>query len=718
MKKLMFSISLVACMALTLISCGNETNNSGSQNTTTSNSGFKPGENISLLNEKSYVFTDVVDLNTVYNLPTYKAKNYGDVPYVNVEDLKEFLPTMNSVNVNIKKEGKKVTLTKQDNNNCYVVFDAEANEISYKNIGILPLDSERNSIGYDYCLTSGHVIRSSNKTKVGTVNKDEGKVSLDSYNIKMYDENNKLYVPYDLINVLLQPSSMTPFVFNGKDFFKNPVAYTNPEITTLCYSGNGYFEYGYLENGYKTTNTFKKVEVKNGQKYVYQPIDMNGKVISTTGDIVLYNDGTGKRTTNNTDDAFVDENGRITKIKYKEENKYLTLYLGFTDQSNPSYLPTEDNCDKKIVIYQGDNRFAKGERTVEVANFTYNLLCLSFDYVYSVKEAKNISSFDQYLNSVSLRDKLKSTDAKVYEEAMCELLNTKIDDGHTAMVSLSMFNYPSDAALGIYNANHPLSNTTQIMNKANNYFSERYNSFNFVSQGMRLEDNEDTAYLSFDNFILRSGDVPSNFNSFSVTSDLEELRDIDTCGYMATCILKIEDYNKNNGNKIKNIVLDLTANTGGVMSVLPYVACIMTKDPKLCVADSRTGQVIEYHYEADFDGDGVYGDTYADKYNFFVLTSDASFSCGSSLPSMLKGTKVKIIGINGAGGASPITTFTDGSGLVYKTSGQFGVYYKDNDTYKTIEKGVPVDYEISNNLWYDYQNLTKKIDEIAGTNTK
>ena len=80
---------------------------------------------------------------------------------------------------------------------------------------------------------------------------------------------------------------------------------------------------------------------------------------------------------------------------------------------------------------------------------------------------------------------------------------------------------------------------------------------------------------------------------------------------------------------------------------------------------------------------------------------------------MVKWTNVKITDIAVAGGASPITTFVDASGFVYKTSGQFGVYYKDGNDYKTIENGVPVDHEIAKELWYDYANLTKKIDELA-----
>jgi hypothetical protein len=295
---------------------------------------------------------------------------------------------------------------------------------------------------------------------------------------------------------------------------------------------------------------------------------------------------------------------------------------------------------------------------------------------------------------------------------MFKFLNTDIDDGHTNVEFVSIFDVPSKGLLNVYGPKYPKTHTIGINNKANDYYNLRFNSDSNISRTMRTEETEDTAYLAFDNFMMQYG-FPNNFKTYALDPDIEELKKNDTCGYLAACIMDIENQNKTRTTKIKNIVLDITANTGGAMGVMPFAACIMTKDPRFCVADSRNGQVVEYHYEADFDGDGVYGDTYADKFNFFILTSDASFSCGSALPSMLKGTNVKIIGVAGAGGASPITSFTDASGFGYKTSGQFGVVYKDGDTYKTIENGVPVDYEIKKELWYDYPNLTKKIDELV-----
>ena len=699
--------SLGGLTALTLIGCSN-----GNE---TPKEDIKIGENISVLNKKSYCFRDSVDLKNTAYFTTYKALGYGDVPYLNAEDLKEFISMMSDVIVDVSKEGSTVKLTKQSNENSYVIFDASKNEISFKNPSLL-VDSSRSTIGHDYCLTAGNVIRSSAATKVGTVGKDEGKISLNDYNIKLFNEDGKVFVPYDLFNTLILPSSLIPYVYNGKDFVKNPNSYEKSDMTSVCFSGNGYFEYGFVENGYRSTTSFKKISAKPGHKYTYESINSDG-LPSTTDRryLALYSDGKGA-ILNSSNTEALDNSNKITRIKYVEEDNYITMYLQRSEQSSP-IDPTEESFERKLVVYTGENRFAKTERSKETANFTYNLLCLEFDKVYSVKDAKNISSFDKFFTDNGYKDNLKSTNVRTYEDAMAKFLNTAIDDGHTSLVSPSIFDYPGNTQLTILNTKYPLTHSTTISNKADEYYSDRFCSHNFNSEGLKIVG--DTAYLAFDKFISSFG-TPSNFKSFGNGEDIDELRNTDTCGYIASGIIRIEAYNKDESNavKVKNIVVDISANIGGDMTVLPYVAGIMTKDPKLCVGDSRTGQVVEYHYEADFSGDGTYGDSYADKYNFFLLTSDASFSCGSSLPSMLKGTNVKIIGKQGAGGASPITTFTDASGLVYKTSGQFGILYKDGDTYKTIEKGVPVDYELERSLWYDYENLTKRIDEIVKTLNK
>ena len=90
LKKL-FVLSICA-ISLAMVGCSNNDNNNNNNTTltTSSNNDPKPisGENISILNSKSFMFKDVIDLDNSMNFTTYKAKLYGEVPYIDTNDLK------------------------------------------------------------------------------------------------------------------------------------------------------------------------------------------------------------------------------------------------------------------------------------------------------------------------------------------------------------------------------------------------------------------------------------------------------------------------------------------------------------------------------------------------------------------------------------------------------------------------------------------------------
>ena len=239
----------------------------------------------------------------------------------------------------------------------------------------------------------------------------------------------------------------------------------------------------------------------------------------------------------------------------------------------------------------------------------------------------------------------------------------------------------------------------------------RFNSFHHVYGEDLYEASKNTAMISFDLFALEG--FPVSFRNYKGAA-ARDLINRDACGFVAAAIMEIEERNKNpEATKIENIIIDLTANGGGAMPVMPYLAGIMTKDPVSRVKDQTSGRIVEYHYECDFDGDGTFGDTYADKYNFAILVSSGSFSCATALPGMLKGTNVKILGEKSAGGASPVTHFTDGCGINYQTSGSNIMVYKEGEgKYTSIEEGTPVDYEIPEKDWYNLDVLDAKMKEI------
>ena len=83
MKKSLLTISLGVFLTFALIACSNtsdKTSSSGTPQGSTQGGGstttnFNPGENISLLNSKSYIFTDAVDFQNTASISTYKAKD-------------------------------------------------------------------------------------------------------------------------------------------------------------------------------------------------------------------------------------------------------------------------------------------------------------------------------------------------------------------------------------------------------------------------------------------------------------------------------------------------------------------------------------------------------------------------------------------------------------------------------------------------------------------
>ena len=164
-------------------------------------------------------------------------------------------------------------------------------------------------------------------------------------------------------------------------------------------------------------------------------------------------------------------------------------------------------------------------------------------------------------------------------------------------------------------------------------------------------------------------------------------------------------------SQVKNIVFDVTNNGGGTVLLLPQLLAFMTKDPTVLFKDTYNGFLGEYHYNVDLNGDntiGNEGDTYEGQYNFFVLQSEFSFSCGTAFPTVCKNNGcAKIIGSsNSGGGACPVSYGFDTLGSQYQISGRYNIMLKNDDgTYIDNDNGVPADKTLDSKYWYDYSYI-------------
>ena len=133
------------------------------------------------------------------------------------------------------------------------------------------------------------------------------------------------------------------------------------------------------------------------------------------------------------------------------------------------------------------------------------------------------------------------------------------------------------------------------------------------------------------------------------------------------------DYAKE--HNVKNFVIDLSTNSGGSSDVLEYMFAMMTNAKEQDAASQLdtlsivTGTLWHNNTSMDLDLNGVIND--ADKkvsydFNYCILTTRASFSCGNLLPFLANEAGICVIGNQTGGGACMAMQFS-------MADGHFGV---------------------------------------------
>lgn len=150
---------------------------------------------------------------------------------------------------------------------------------------------------------------------------------------------------------------------------------------------------------------------------------------------------------------------------------------------------------------------------------------------------------------------------------------------------------------------------------------------------------------------------------------------------------------------LKNILVDLTTNGGGEDTVLRYMMTLMADYGDLPPTLTVTGNKISRPTKSDKNLDGVYDEKdNAVKYdfNFGLLISDYSFSCGHILPVVAKNNNIMLIGTEKTGGGSCAVQFSYlSNGYDLRMSSI--LKFRDNEGNDT-DLGVAPHYVIANAL--------------------
>ena len=338
-----------------------------------------------------------------------------------------------------------------------------------------------------------------------------------------------------------------------------------------------------------------------------------------------------------------------------------------------------------------------GERSAALAEYGYSELCMMLDYFYGLKETHRIESFAQFFHDVGFEGALKGPDVKQADGAVHRLITDFLSDGHSNWCGFSYLNGPLE-----YRAKD--TTRDQIFE---HYERQTTARAKFYPDGIPgYEEVGNTAYITFDDY--KRFFQPNEYYEM----DPKDYPADDTIGLIirAHAMITRED------SPIENVVLDMSANLGGVDNASAFVVPWFLGVGASSMVDNMTGAMCTTTYRADVNLDRIFDDkdTLGDR-NLFCLISPASFSNGNYVPCAFKASgKVTLLGRTTGGGACTVLPASTAWGTSFQISSNNCKSLFKNGAFYDIDRGADPDFVLATpEQYYNRQALTEYINDLC-----
>ncbi|MCR5300998.1 MAG: hypothetical protein K6E49_01000 [Lachnospiraceae bacterium] len=367
------------------------------------------------------------------------------------------------------------------------------------------------------------------------------------------------------------------------------------------------------------------------------------------------------------------------------------LYNGEAVFGGDFAFDEKNNFDPKIYSAK------TGNRSSELADFTYNELCFVMDHFYGLKEQQgDIEDFDKYLSETGQKQNLLSEDPAVFTNSLADFLLLYLDDLHSYYMKSS------------YLAGKDFSLTTSRTGNSYQNYMLTYKRLlaardaQFPEGVPGYEEIDNTAYITFDQFdSLEEG---ADYYKDPPKADTK-----DTVGLL----LYSYDQIKRKDSPIENVVFDLSLNGGGDQTTTCFMLSMILGRSSMTVEDDLTGGFVCEYFEADLNLDRKFDekDSLSD-YNLYCIISPSTFSCANLAASELKNTHTTtLLGQTSGGGTCIVMPFTLADGTLILISGCRVLSSIKNGSLYNIDRGIEPDIYIAKpSSFYDRKALTDYIN--------
>ena len=348
------------------------------------------------------------------------------------------------------------------------------------------------------------------------------------------------------------------------------------------------------------------------------------------------------------------------------------------------------------LYYTGET----GKKSPELTAFAYNELCMTLDVFYGLRDEHQITDFDSYFIRTGLVNKLYTDDPATMADGLADLCIMHLCDGHSAL-DLSSYLLEVDLLdiIGAYFAGPQLN---RIINQSNYYMAR----MNYYPEGVPgYEEIGNTAYITFDQFAC---DMERDYYAQEPENNPQDVPEL---------LMYANRQIRREGSPIRNVVLDLSVNAGGLVNAAIATASWYLGVFNMSVYETATGAsaINAYGFDANADHTvDVDSDSLAKGYNLFCLISPNSFSCGNLVPAAFRESgKVTLLGHRSGGGACQVHTISTADGFMLRISGNYRLSTMNNGIYYSVDEGVNPDIVITDlDHLYNREYLTEYINSL------
>ena len=365
--------------------------------------------------------------------------------------------------------------------------------------------------------------------------------------------------------------------------------------------------------------------------------------------------------------------------------------------------------------------YEKEERSQAMADFTYNEFCFVIDNLYACPSKAPISEsilkngMDKSLDSFSddtrkAKELLHSTSRLDNMVGMTLLFEAFNDGGHTVFAGF-LTEMDTDDLIGTSLVDSYISK----MNDDNDPFSKRVQEIMASTDKDSFSDNfrelRDTNYAKLEKVKEWPGDDKTAFYVNGATAyfvfDSFDDEVIESFKWSL-------DYAKEKG--IRNFVIDISANGGGDSDVVCYINAMINNKNKdnnnysISMNSFASGNNIVRNYALDMDLNGTIDEKDKEVYydfNYAIMTSEISFSCGNLMPILAKKDGVPILGWTSDGGSCMVVKHYFPDSMFYFASSIYKLITLD-DLSADFEEGVEPNCllaQITEDHRADYENF-------------